>query len=87
MMSLPIQVTADLVDFKITHEFDGEVFDTEQFDSIEDMIENGLTELDFSDLVSVPDEVIDRHTSKAEQAVEHERCFCGRDSCPGYCGH
>lgn len=67
---LPIQVTADLVDFKITHEFDGEVFDTEQFDSIEDMIENGLTELDFSDLVSVPDEVIDRHTSKAEQAVE-----------------
>ena len=67
---LPIQVTADLVDFKITHEFDGEVFDTEQFDSIEDMIENGLTELDFSDLVSVPDEVIDRHTSKAEQVVE-----------------
>ena len=67
---LPIQVTADLVNFKITHEFDGEVFDTEQFDSIEDMIENGLTGLDFSDLVSVPDEVIDRHTSKVEQAVE-----------------
>lgn len=67
---LPIQVTADFVDFKITHEFDGEVFDTEQFDSIEDMIENGLTGLDFSDLVSVPDEVIDRHTGKNEQAVE-----------------
>lgn len=67
---LPIQVTADLVDFKITHEFDGEVFDTEQFDSIEDMIENGLTGLDFSDLVSVPDEIIDRHTGKNEQAVE-----------------
>lgn len=67
---LPIQVTADLVDFKSTHEFDGEVFDTEQFDSIEDMIENSLTELDFSDLVSVPDEVIDRHTGKNEQAVE-----------------
>lgn len=56
---LPIQVTADLIDFKITHEFDGEVFDTEQFDSIEDMIENGLTGLDFSDLVSVSDEVIE----------------------------
>ena len=67
---LPIQVTADLVDFKITHEFDGEVFDTEQFDSIEDMIENGLTDLDFSDLVSVPDEVIERHTGKNEQTVE-----------------
>ena len=67
---LPIQVTADLVDFKITYEFDGEVYNTEQYDSIEDMIENGLTDLDFSDLVSVPDEVIERHTGKEEQTVE-----------------
>ena len=67
---LPIQVTADLVDFKITYEFDGEVYNTEQYDSIEDMIENGLTDLDFSDLVSVPDEVIERHTGKDEQTVE-----------------
>lgn len=67
---LPIQVTADLVDFKITYEFDGEVYNTEQYDNIEDMIENGLTELDFSDLVSVPDDVIDRHKSKDEQTVE-----------------
>ncbi|HOC35303.1 MAG TPA: YodL domain-containing protein, partial [Ruminococcus flavefaciens] len=27
---LPIQVTADLIDFKITYEFDGEVYNTEQ---------------------------------------------------------
>ena len=67
---LPIQVTADLVDFKITYEFDGEVYNTEQYDSIEEMIENGLTDLDFSDLVSVPDEVIERHTEKDEQTVE-----------------
>lgn len=67
---LLIQVTADLVDFKITYEFDGEVYNTEQYDSIEDMIENGLTDLDFSDLVSVPDEVIERHTGKDEQTVE-----------------
>ena len=33
------------------------------------MIDNGLTGLDFSDLVSVPDEVIDRHTAKEEQTV------------------
>ena len=33
------------------------------------MTENGLTGLDFSDLVSVPDEVIDRHTAKEEQTV------------------
>ena len=66
---LPVQVTADLVDFKITYEFDGEVYSTEQYDSIENMIDNGLTGLDFSDLVSVPDEVIDRHTAKEEQTV------------------
>lgn len=67
---LPIQVTADLIDFKITYEFDGEVYNTEQYDSIEQMIENGLTDLDFSDLVSVPDEVIERHTEKDEQTVD-----------------
>lgn len=67
---LPIQVTADLIDFKVTYEFDGEVYNTEQYDSIEDMIENGLTGLDFSDLVSVPDEVIERHTGKDEQTVD-----------------
>lgn len=67
---LPIQVTADLVDFKITYEFDGEVYNTEQYDNIEQMIENGLTGLDFSDLVSVPDEVIEHHTGKDEQTVD-----------------
>lgn len=67
---LPIQVTADLIDYKITYEFDGEVYNTEQYDSIEQMIENGLAGLDFSDLVSVPDEVIERHTGKDEQTVD-----------------
>ena len=67
---LPIQVTADLIDYKITYEFDGEVYNTEQYDGIEQMIENGLTGLDFSDLVSVPDEVIERHTGKDEQTVD-----------------
>ncbi|WP_024858727.1 YodL domain-containing protein [Ruminococcus albus] len=65
----PVQVTADLADFKITYEFDGEVYNTEQYGSIGEMIEKGLTGLDFSDLVSVPDEVIERHTAKDEQDV------------------
>ncbi len=67
---LPIQVTADLVDYKITYEFDGEVYNTEQYDSIEDMIENVLTGLDFNDLVSVPDDIIEKHTHKDEQTIE-----------------
>ena len=69
---LPVQVTADLADFKITFEFDGEVYSTEQYDSIEDMVKHGLTWLDFSDLVFVPDEVIDRHTAKNTFDTERE---------------
>ena len=60
---LPIQVTADLIDFKITYEFDGEVFNTDQYDSIEDMVKNGLTGLDFDDLISVPYRILDAHTT------------------------
>lgn len=66
---LPIQITADLIDFKITYEFDGEIYNTEQYDSIGDMIENGLTGLDFNELVSVPDSVIEKHTAKNEQTI------------------
>lgn len=57
---LDVQVTADLVDFKITYEFDGEVYNTEQYDSIENMLES-LEYLDFSELVYVPDEIVERH--------------------------
>ena len=66
---LPVQVTADLIDYRITYEFDGEVYSTEQYDSIEDMIENGLTGLDFNELVSVPDDIIEKHTARNEQTV------------------
>ncbi len=71
---LPIQVMADLVDHTISYDFDGEVFSVERYDSIEDMIENGLTGLDFSELVSVPESVIEKHIGKdePEQAVPEE---------------
>lgn len=63
---LPVQVTADLIDYKITYEFNGEVYNTEQYDSIDDMIKDGLTGLDFDSIISVPDEAIDRHTGEIE---------------------
>lgn len=66
---LSIQVTADLVDSKITYEFDSEIFNIEQYENIENMIENGLTGLDFSDLVSVPESVIEKYTAKDEQTI------------------
>ena len=67
---LPIQITADLVDFKITHEFNGEVFAVDSFDSIEDMIENGLSALDFSELISVPSEVLEGQTAPKQEKDE-----------------
>jgi len=67
---LPIQVTADLINYTITYNFDGEEYSVEQYNNIEEMNENALSCLDFSDLVSVPDEVIDRHTGKSEQTVD-----------------
>lgn len=57
---LEVQVTADLVDFKITYEFDGEVYNTEHYDSIDNMLKS-LEYLDFSELVYVSDEIIKRH--------------------------
>ena len=71
---LPIQVTADLIDHTISYDFDGEVFSVERYDSIEDMIENGLTGLDFTELVSIPESVIEKHIGKdePEQAVPEE---------------
>ena len=66
---LPIQVTADLIDFKITHEFDGEIINVENFDSIEDMVENGLSYLDFDTLISVDDDILERHVAAAAPKV------------------
>ena len=57
---LDVQATADLVDFKITYEFDGEVYNIEQYDSIGSMLE-ALKCLDFAELIYVPDEVVERH--------------------------
>ena len=63
---IPVQVTADLIDHKITYEFANEVYNVEQYKDIEDMIENGLVGLDFDELVDVPDEVIERHVQEIE---------------------
>lgn len=70
---LPIQVTVDLADYKITYEFDGEVFNTDRYDSLDDMIENALMGLDFSDLVYVPDDVAERHSQKTAPQEEPKR--------------
>ena len=60
---LPIQVTADLVDFKITFELNGEKYNEEKYNSLEDLIDYELSNLDFDELVYVPDRVLEKYMS------------------------
>ena len=52
---IPIQVSVDLIDCKIIYELDSKVFKVEQYDCIEELIDNALSCLSFDDLISVPD--------------------------------
>ncbi len=67
---LPIQVTADLIDYKITYDFNGELYSTEQYSGMRDMIENGLTGINFDELVSVPDDIIQKHIDEIKNAEQ-----------------
>ena len=60
---LPIQVTADLVGFKITFELNGEKYNEEKYNSLEDLIDYELSNLDFDELVYVPDRVLEKYMS------------------------
>lgn len=55
-----IQARANLIEFKIETLVDQKVVRSEQFSSLEDMIENALQSLTFDDLVYVSDEEIER---------------------------
>lgn len=57
-----IQVYADLIHYQIRVEIDGENIPelTEQYGSLEEMNEKALKNLNFDDLIYVPDEVLDK---------------------------
>ena len=52
---IPIQVNADLVNYRIERYLDGQFLERRQYESLEGLIQNELAELDFDDLVSVSD--------------------------------
>ena len=56
--NLPIQVYADLEQYKLIFEYDGNVVRDEQYNSFAEMNENALSVLDFNDLVSLSDDEI-----------------------------
>lgn len=64
---LPIEVYADLDTFRIVTEYDGKLAEEKTFDSLEDM-NRALANLDFNELVYVPDDIVDRLTNKDKNA-------------------
>lgn len=56
--NLPIQVYADLEQYRLIFEYDGNVIRDEQYNSLAEMNENALSVLDFNDLVSLSDDEI-----------------------------
>ena len=61
-----IQAKVNLVDFSIGTFVDGTLVRTEQYDSLEQLVENGLPGLSFDDLVYVSDEELARAETKPE---------------------
>ena len=55
---LPILVYADLEQYKLIFEYDGNVVRDEQYNTLSEMNENALSVLDFNDLVSLSDDEI-----------------------------
>lgn len=82
---LPVQVTADLTNYKITYEFDGEVYSTEQYDSLEAMVDSGLTGLNFDELISVPDDIIEKHTQNTADTERNKEAYMLLSRCSKDC--
>lgn len=65
-----IEAVVNLVDFGIETRVDGQVVHTEQYDSLADIVENGLHGLDFGDLVYVSDEQLAQFYQNSEPTEE-----------------
>ena len=64
---IPIQVNADLVHYRIERYLDGQFLERRQYESLDELIQNELAELDFDDLVSVSDEELESISTTPEQ--------------------
>ena len=67
---IPIQVSVDLVGYRMERYLGEVLIDERQYESLEDLTETELEALDFSELVSVTDEELEHYHSKAEERPE-----------------
>ena len=64
---IPIQVSVDLVGYRVERYLGEVLIDERQYESLEELTETELEALDFSELVSVTNEELEHYHSKAEE--------------------
>ena len=70
---IPVQVNADLVHYRIERYLGGQFLERRQYESLDELIQNELAELDFNDLVSVSDEELESIGVTPEQRSDDYR--------------
>ena len=70
---IPIQVNADLVHYRIERYLDGQFLERRQYESLDELIQNELAELDFDDLISVSDAELESISTTPEQRSDDYR--------------
>ena len=70
---IPIQVNADLVHYRMERYLDGQFLERRQYESLDELIQNELAELDFDDLISVSDEELESIGATLEQRSDDYR--------------
>lgn len=70
---IPVQVNADLVHYRMERYLDGQFLERRQYESLDELIQNELAELDFDDLVSVSDEELESIGVTPEQSSDDYR--------------
>lgn len=67
---IPIQVNADLVHYRMERYLDGQFLERRQYESLDELIQNELAELDFDDLISVSDGELESIGATPEQGSD-----------------
>ena len=70
---IPIQVNVDLVNYRVERYLDGQFLERRQYDSLEALIQNELTDLTFDNLISVSEEDLESIGIEPEQSVDDYR--------------
>ena len=84
---IPIQVNADLVHYRIERYLGGQFLERRQYESLDELIQNELAELDFDDLVSVSDEELESISTTPEQDSDDYRLLSRlKDDCDYFLG-